>query len=126
ARPVNPQAYDAYLLGRHHWNLRTTESLARALSLFQTAATRDPDFALAHAGIALSLAPRRVLGYVPPGAGDAEHKAAALRALALDPALGDAHAALAAAYAVDWEWERAEAEFRRAVETDASSSVSHL
>jgi Tfp pilus assembly protein PilF len=125
-RAVKPDAYDAYLLGRHHWNQRTEPSLDRALEHFRTAIARDPDFALAHAGLALAYAPRPILGYVPPGRGLAEQKAAALRALALDPALGDARAALAAARVQEWDWEGAEAEFRRAVEADPNSSVGHL
>jgi TolB-like protein/DNA-binding winged helix-turn-helix (wHTH) protein/Tfp pilus assembly protein PilF len=125
-RPVNPEAYDAYLLGRHHWNQRTEQSLDRALVYFQAAIAKDPDFALAHAGLALAYAPRLVFGYLPPGRGLAEQKAAALRALELDPGLGDARAALAAVRAQEWDWEGAEAGFRSAVETDPNSTVGHL
>ena len=123
---MKPEAYDAYLLGRHHWNQRTEQSLDKALEYFQAAVAKDPDFALAHAGLALAYAPRLVFGYVPPGRGLAEQKAAALRALELDPGLGDARAALAAARALEWDWDGAEAEFRSALETDPSSSVGHL
>jgi TolB-like protein/DNA-binding winged helix-turn-helix (wHTH) protein/Tfp pilus assembly protein PilF len=125
-RTVKPDAYDAYLLGRHHWNQRTEQSLESALAHFQEAIAKDPDFSLAHAGIALAHAPRLVLGYVPPGRGLSEQKAAALRALELDPGLGDARAALAVARAQEWDWEGGETEFRRAVETDPSSTVGHL
>jgi TolB-like protein/DNA-binding winged helix-turn-helix (wHTH) protein/Tfp pilus assembly protein PilF len=124
--PVDPEAYDAYLLGRHHWNLRTAEALERALGHFKAAVARDPAFALAHAGIALAQGPRHVLGYVPPGSGLAEHRAAAERALELDPGLGDARAALAVVHAEEWRWDLAEAEFRRAIEADPGSSVSYL
>ena len=123
---MKPEAYDAYLLGRHHWNQRTEPSLERALEHFQAAVARDPDFALAHAGLAMAYAPRLIFGYVPPGRGLAEQKTAALRALELDPGLGDARAALAAARAQEWDWKGAEDEFRRAVETDPSSTVGHL
>jgi TolB-like protein/DNA-binding winged helix-turn-helix (wHTH) protein len=125
-RTVNPEAYDAYLLGRHLWNQRTEESLDKALGYFQKAVATDPDFALAHAGLALAYGPRLIFGYVPPGRGLAEQKAAALRALELDPGLGDARAALGAVRAQEWDWEGAEAEFRRAVEADPNSSVGHL
>jgi TolB-like protein/DNA-binding winged helix-turn-helix (wHTH) protein/Tfp pilus assembly protein PilF len=125
-RPVKPEAYDAYLLGRHHWNQRTEASLEKALEHFRASIASDPTFALAHAGLAATYAPRLVLGHVPPGHGLPEQKAAALRALALDPALGEARAVLAVARAQEWDWEGAEAEFRRAVETDPSSSVAHL
>jgi TolB-like protein/DNA-binding winged helix-turn-helix (wHTH) protein/Tfp pilus assembly protein PilF len=125
-RPVNPDAYDAYLLGRHHWNQRTEQSLDRALAYFQAAIAKDPDFALAHAGLALAYSPRLILGYVPPGRGLSEQKTAALRALELDPGLGEARAALAAARMQEWDWAGAEAEFRTAVETDPNSTVGHL
>jgi DNA-binding winged helix-turn-helix (wHTH) protein/TolB-like protein/tetratricopeptide (TPR) repeat protein len=123
---VNPDAYDAYLLGRHHWNQRTEASLEKALEYFQTAAAKDPGFAPAHAGLALTYGPRLVYGYVPPGTGLAEQKSAALRALALDPGLGDARAALGAVRVLEWDWEGADKEFRRAVETDPSCTVAHL
>jgi tetratricopeptide (TPR) repeat protein len=124
-RPVKPDAYDAYLLGRHHWNQRTESALERAFKHFQAATLDDPDFAPAHAGLALVLGPRQVYGYVPPGTGLAEQKAAAQKALALDPGLADAHAALGAARTIEWDWAGAEAEFRGAIDLDPNSMVSH-
>jgi TolB-like protein/DNA-binding winged helix-turn-helix (wHTH) protein/tetratricopeptide (TPR) repeat protein len=125
-RTVDPEAYDSYLLGRHHWNLRSEPSLGRALEHFQAALARDPDFALAHAGLAVAYAPRLALGYVPPGEGLAELKAAARRALELDEGLGDARAALAVARVLEWDWTGAESEFRRAIDADPSTTVGHL
>ena len=125
-RPVNPEAYDAYLFGRHHWNQRTEQSLDRALAYFQASIAKDPDFALAHAGLAMAYSPRLMLGYVPPGRGLSEQKTAALRALELDSGLGEARAALAAVRMQEWDWDGAEAEFRRAIETDPNSTVAHL
>ena len=125
-RAVKPDAYDAYLLGMYQWNQRTAPSLDRALAHFRAAIAIDPDFAPAHAGLAIAYGPRLVFGYVPPGQGLPELKAAALRALELDPGLGDARAALAAARAQDWDWDGAEAEFRKAVDTDPGSAVAHL
>jgi adenylate cyclase len=124
-RAVKPDAYDAYLLGRHHWNQRTEPALDRALAHFRAAVASDPDFALAHAGLALALGPRQVYAYVPPGTGLAEQKAAALKALELDPGLAEARAALGAARTIEWDWEGAEAEFRVAIELDPNSMVSH-
>jgi TolB-like protein/DNA-binding winged helix-turn-helix (wHTH) protein/Tfp pilus assembly protein PilF len=128
ARVVKPDAYDAYLRARHQWDqrTRTPESLDRALAYFQAAIAADPDFAAAHAALALVLGPRQVYGYVPPGTGLAEQKAAALRALELDPGLAEARAALGGARTIEWDWEGAEAEFRRAIELDPNSVVSHV
>jgi TolB-like protein/DNA-binding winged helix-turn-helix (wHTH) protein/Tfp pilus assembly protein PilF len=124
-RTVNPKAYDAYLLGRHQANLRTGKGLDRALGHFREAVASDPDFALAHAGLALAYGPRQVYAYVPPGTGLAEMKAAALKAVELDPGLGDARAALGAVRLIEWDWDGAEAELRTALELDPSSSVGH-
>lgn len=125
-RPVKPDAYDAYLLGRHHWNQRTEQSLDKALSYFQAAIAADPTFALAHGSLAVAYAPRLVLGYVPPGRGLSEQKTAALRALELDPSLGEARAALASVRTQEWDWQAAETEFRTAIEDDPGSTVGHL
>lgn len=126
ARVVKPEAYDAYLLGRHLWNQRTEQSLDKALSYFRAAIAADPDFALAHAGLALAHDLRQVFAYVPPGTGLAEEKAAALKALELDPGLAEARAALASARTIEWDWEAGEAEFRSAIELDPNSVLSHL
>jgi Tfp pilus assembly protein PilF len=125
-RTVKPEAYDAYLLGRHHWNLRTEPSLDKALSYFQAAIAADPDFALAHAGLAVTYAPRLVLGHVPPGRGLSELKTAALQALELDPGLGEARAALGSVRTQEWDWHAAETEFRTAIEDDPGSTLGHL
>jgi TolB-like protein/DNA-binding winged helix-turn-helix (wHTH) protein/Flp pilus assembly protein TadD len=126
ARTVNPEAYDAYLLGRHHWNQRSPQSLEKAAAYFRSAIAKDPDFAPAHAGLALTYGPRLIYGDIAPGRGNAEMKAAALKALELDAGLGEARAALASALAHEWDWDGAEREFRRAIEIDPNSSVAHI
>jgi TolB-like protein/DNA-binding winged helix-turn-helix (wHTH) protein/Tfp pilus assembly protein PilF len=123
---VKPEAYDAYLLGTYQWNQYTERSLDGAIAHFRAAIASDPDFAPAHAGLALAYGRLLGFGYVPPGRGLAEQKRAALRALELDPGLGAARAALAGARMQEWDWEGAEAEYRRAVETDPGSAVAHL
>jgi TolB-like protein/Tfp pilus assembly protein PilF len=127
-RAVKPDAYDAYLLGRHLWHQRwrAQQSLDRAVAHFRTAIAADPDFALAHAGLALALGPRQVYGYVPPGTGLAEQRASALKALELDPGLAEARAALGAVRTIEWDWEGADAEFRGAIELNPNSTVGHL
>jgi TolB-like protein/Tfp pilus assembly protein PilF len=124
-RAVKPDAYDAYLLGRHVWNPRTEQALDRALGHFRAAVASDPDFALAHASLALTYGRRQIYAYVPPGTGLAEQKAAAVKALALDTGLGDARAALGAARTLEWDWQAAETEFRTAIEDDPGSSLGH-
>jgi TolB-like protein/DNA-binding winged helix-turn-helix (wHTH) protein/Flp pilus assembly protein TadD len=125
-RSVNPDAYDAYLLGLHHWSQRSVESLEKAASYFKASIARDPGFAPAHVGLALAWGPRLAYGDVPLAPAQAEMKAAALKALELDPGLGEARAALAGAVRFEWDWEVAEREFRSAVQADPNSAVAHL
>jgi Tfp pilus assembly protein PilF len=126
ARAVNPDAYDAYLLGRYHWNQRAPQSLERAAEYFRSAIARDPGFAPAHAGLALTYAPRVAYGDIPPTQARAEMKAAALRALELDSRLSEAHTARASVFVGEWEWEAAEREYRSAIELDPNSMVAHM
>ena len=79
------EAYSAYLKGRHFWNRRHEADLRKGLDFFQQALARDPNYALAHAGIADSYA---ILGFycmMPPTEAFPAAKAAALRALEIDP-----------------------------------------
>jgi TolB-like protein/DNA-binding winged helix-turn-helix (wHTH) protein/tetratricopeptide (TPR) repeat protein len=125
ARAVNPEAYDAYLLGRHHWRQRSPQSLEKAIAYFQTAIAKDPGFAPAYEGLATTYGPRLIYGDAAPSPGQVEMKAAALKALELDPGLGEARAALASALENEWDWDGAEREYRRAIEIDPNATVGH-
>src|SRR5713101_1695297 len=116
ARAVNPEAYDAYLRGRLYWTNRG--DLHKGIEAYQPAIDKDPNYALAYAGLARAYA---LLGQVPyddmPPV-DAKPKAreAAERALQLDPQLGDAHSVLAiVSFSYDWDFAAAEREFQRAL-----------
>jgi TolB-like protein/DNA-binding winged helix-turn-helix (wHTH) protein/tetratricopeptide (TPR) repeat protein len=124
-RAVNPEAYDAYLLGRHHWRQRSPQSLEKAIAYFQTAIAKDPGFAPAYEGLATTYGPRLIYGDAAPSPGQGEMKAAALKALELDPGLGEARAALASALENEWDWDGAEREYRSAIETDPNATVGH-
>jgi adenylate cyclase len=118
-------AYDLYLRGRFFWNQRSPEGLARSIELFEEAIARDPDFHMAHAGLADAWV---VMPYHTGGAaGEALDRAleAAERALALRPDLGEAHAARAFALTGQWEWDASEAEFRRALELSPGYATGH-
>ena len=125
-RSVNPDAYDAYLLGRHHWNQRSPQSLEKAIAYFRTAIAKDPDFAPAYAGLATTYGPRIIYSDIAPGPGEIEMKAAARKALELDPGLGEARAVLASALAYEWDWDGAEREYRRALEIDPNATVGYM
>ncbi len=114
---VDVEAYRFYLKGRHHWNRWTEEGFYKAIEHFQQAVEKDPLYALAYAGLADCYVLLGWNSYLPPKDAFPKGKAAAKAALQLDPDLSEAHTALAAALWLDnWEWENAEAEFKRSLE----------
>jgi len=121
ARQVNPDAYEAYLNGRFYWGKMTPPGLETALQYFELALEKDPNYAPAHAGIAMLWATLSQHGLVPPSEAAPKAKQAALRALELDSTLAEAHYALAGVRAwIEWDWEGAEPEFRQAIELNPS------
>jgi TolB-like protein/DNA-binding winged helix-turn-helix (wHTH) protein/Flp pilus assembly protein TadD len=120
-RPVNSQAYQAYLKGRFFWNKRSTEKVRKAIEYFEQAIAADPAYAAAHAGLADCYTALGHYGAIPPAAAYPRAKAAALRALEIDEQLAEAHAALAAVKMhYDWDWPGAEREFKRAIRLNPS------
>jgi TolB-like protein/Tfp pilus assembly protein PilF len=115
---VDPNVYDLYLRGRHAWNLRTEAGFNAAAKYFQEAIRRDPNFALAHAGLADVYA----LPGAPRGPGESSESrakaiAAVTKALELDDSLAEAHTSRAAIYLFrDRDRPAAEREFQRAIE----------
>ncbi len=94
SRRVDPNAYEAYLKGRYHWNKRSLEGMSKGLAYFQQAIERDPQYAAAYAGLADSASRLGFWGHVKPEEGCARGITAALKTLELDNRLADAHAAL--------------------------------
>ena len=117
ARPVNPEAHEAYLKGVFHWQKLTPEDLDAALSYFELALEKDPDYAPAYVGIANVWASRNQQGLVPVREATSNQKAAVLKALELDDSLAEAHVALALLETwAEWDWPSAERAFERAIE----------
>jgi TolB-like protein/DNA-binding winged helix-turn-helix (wHTH) protein/Tfp pilus assembly protein PilF len=123
---TNPQAYEMYMRGIFFWNKRTEEGLRKAVSYFDQAIALDPNYALAYAGLAAALNP---MGYRGVGAPEEIHsrmRAAAMRAVALDPSLPEAHVALGAVLAFhEWNWAEGEGEFQRALELNPNLPLAH-
>jgi eukaryotic-like serine/threonine-protein kinase len=112
----DPEAYRLYLKGRHHWNRWTEEGFYKAIECFQQAVEKDPAYALAYAGLADSYVLLGWNGYLPPKDAFPKGRAAAMRALQLDPDLGEAHTSLAGVlWLHDWQWPEAETEFKRSL-----------
>jgi eukaryotic-like serine/threonine-protein kinase len=112
----DPEAYRLYLQGRHHWNRWTEDGFYKAIDCFQQAIDKDPGYALAQAGVADCYVLLGWNSYLPPKDAYPKAKRAAMRALKLDPDLGEARAPLAAVlWLYDWQWQAAQAEFARSI-----------
>jgi eukaryotic-like serine/threonine-protein kinase len=120
------EAYQAYLKGRYYWNRRTEEGFRRAIAQFQDAIEKDPDYALAHAGLADCYTLLGAWAYLPPTEAYPLGKAAATRALALDEKLAEAHASLARnKLGFDWDWSGARTGFERALQLNPNYATGH-
>ena len=125
---VNPEAYESYLKGRYFWNKRTADGLRVALAYFNEAIEEDPKYAPAYSGLADTYA---LLGdwqyaVMTPKEAFPKAKAAAIKALELDSALGEAHNSLAFVLdGFDWDLESGGKEFRRAIELNPGYATAH-
>jgi TolB-like protein/Flp pilus assembly protein TadD len=123
---VRPEAFEAYLQGRYFWNRRTKGALEQALARFQRAAALDSTYAPAYAGIADVYVILDAYAGAPPGETFPRARASALRALALDDGLAEAHTALARVRLhYDRDLPGAAAEFRRAIECNPGYATAH-
>jgi TolB-like protein/DNA-binding winged helix-turn-helix (wHTH) protein/Tfp pilus assembly protein PilF len=127
-RVVNPEAYESYLKGRYFWNKRTADGLKVALAYFNQAIEEDPKYAPAYSGLADTYA---LLGdwqyaVMTPKEAFPKAKAAAIKALELDSALGEAHNSLAFVLdGFDWDLDSGGKEFRRAIELNPGYATAH-
>ena len=121
ARPVNPDAYNAYLLGEFHCAKRNPPAIEKCVQYLQDAIRLDLSYARAHAGLADAYFEREIWGGGGFGKSADQIRAATLKALELDPNLADVHELLARIhYQYDWDWERTELEFKRAIALNPS------
>jgi TolB-like protein/DNA-binding winged helix-turn-helix (wHTH) protein/Flp pilus assembly protein TadD len=127
-RVVNPEAYESYLKGRYFWNKRTADGLKVALAYFNQAIEEDPKYAQSYSGLADTYALLGDWQYAAMTTKEAlpKAKAAAIKALELDSALGEAHNSLAFCLdGFDWDFDSAGKEFRRAIELNAGYATAH-
>ena len=126
AAPIDPEAYDLFLRGRYLWSQRTEEGMRRSIDYFRRALEIEPTFARAHAALAESYGPLGYNGWMSPEEATPHMKAAALRALELDPDLVEGLTALGACAAFhEWNWAEGEAHFRRAIEVNGNYSTAY-
>jgi TolB-like protein/DNA-binding winged helix-turn-helix (wHTH) protein/Flp pilus assembly protein TadD len=123
---TNLQAYELYMRGVFFWNKRSEDALKKAVSYFEQAIALDDNYALAHAGLAAALSPMGYRGYGAPDELHPRMRAAAMRAVTLDPTLPEAHVALGAVLTFyEWNWSEGEKEFQRALELNPNLSLAH-
>ncbi|HEY7098519.1 MAG TPA: tetratricopeptide repeat protein [Terriglobales bacterium] len=123
---ASPEAYQLYLKGRFFWGKRTKDGMDRAISYFQQAIDRDPNYALAYAGLADCYNLLDDWGDTAPRDSFPKARAAAEKALALDDSLAEAHVSLAMVRgAYGWDWAGAEQEFRRAIQLNPNYVTAH-
>jgi TolB-like protein/Flp pilus assembly protein TadD len=122
----NPEAYQLYLQGRFFWNKRTAPDLRKAIDYFSKAIAKDPNYALAYAGLAQSWLLLPAYGGGSPADCFPESEKAVKKALALDETSVDAHAALGDLKAVYYfDYPGSKAELERAIQLDPNSATAH-
>jgi len=128
----NAEAYQLYVKGRYLWNKRTVEGLAKAIEYFNQTIAKDPNYALAYAGLAdaYAVSPERSAARGMTFKQRSEQflqmaKSAAQKALEIDEQLPEAHTTLAALAADNWEWAEADRLFKRAFELNPNYATAH-
>jgi TolB-like protein/Tfp pilus assembly protein PilF len=125
-RPVDPEAYEAYLKGRYHWNRRSGEGCGKAIQCFQQTVAKDPTFAPAYSGLADCWSLLGSWSMVAPDEGCGKAKGLALQALQRDRGLAEAHASLAwATMWYEYDFSTAEREFAQSLELNPRYVTGH-
>jgi len=122
---TNPEAYQAYLKARYYYSKGTAEGWQRTLQYFNEAIEKDPNFALAHAGLADAYQ-RMASVYLPAAEAEPLARSAALQALQLDDTLHEAHLQLGLVKLYyDWDWRASDMQFSRAIELNPNYVEGH-
>jgi serine/threonine protein kinase/Tfp pilus assembly protein PilF len=117
----NSEAYKLYLKGRYHWYKFTQEDYEKAIEYFQQAIQKDPNYALAYAGLSHTYSSMAFEGYSPPATACNEARVAARKVNEIDSSLAEAHYALAVlAVGCDWDLITGEREYKRAIELNSN------
>jgi TolB-like protein/Tfp pilus assembly protein PilF len=120
------EAYRDYLKGRYFYNKMTEDALRKSVAYFEAALAAEPDYALAHAGLADTYCLFAFLDIMPSSEALARAKQLALAAVHIDGDLAEAHAALANVKMVyEWDWAGAESEYRAALELNPEFASAH-
>ncbi len=122
----NNEAYQLYLKGRYHFARRNRDDVKKAIESYEQAIKLDPNFALAYARIAEVYNQMPNYPYAAPMDAFPKAKAAAEKAIAIDPTLAEGHTAMGNTLtSLDRNWPAAESSFKRALELDPKSATAH-
>jgi adenylate cyclase len=122
----NSEEYTLYLKGLYYLNKRTRASIMKGIDYFNQSLEKDPNYALAYAGIADGYGLMGGNYYMSPNEAYPKEREAAQYALRLDNNLAEAHAALADVLSsYDWNWEGANQEYRKAIELNPNYATAH-
>jgi TolB-like protein/DNA-binding winged helix-turn-helix (wHTH) protein/Tfp pilus assembly protein PilF len=125
-RPLNPQAFQDYLQGRHYWALRTSQSLITAIDYFNRAIQEDPNDAHSYAGLAQCYIVLPMMAKTSQTEAYQKARDAAAKTLALDDSLAEAHLSIAEVRLYqDWDFRGAEKEFKKTLELNPNYSTGH-
>jgi serine/threonine protein kinase/Tfp pilus assembly protein PilF len=129
-RPRSMTAYHLYLRGNYYMNKWTPDAVKRAVEFFEQAIEHEPTYSPSYAGLAMCYGKAAIIGFLPAPAVTAlapKARAAAKRALELNPELPEAHVAKAVvALGLDWDWKAAEQAFNRALELNPNFTDAHM
>ncbi len=122
----DPDAYNDYLKGRYFYSLRTEEGLKKSCENYELAITKDPEFVLPYAGLALSYLGIGFYEMMPQKRAFIKAKKAVLQAIDIDETIGEPHVSIACIKSWgEYDWEGAEQEFKRALELSPSDFEAH-
>ncbi|HKW64827.1 MAG TPA: tetratricopeptide repeat protein [Candidatus Acidoferrum sp.] len=126
ARPLNPEAHEAYLQGLYYWNKLTEEDIKKSIERYQRAIQLAPEYAPAYSALAFSYTLLASMEFAPSRENYTQAKKLAQKAIELDDSLSDAHAALGFVLCYgDWDWAAAEAQFKRANALEPNGELGH-
>jgi len=126
-RPVDAETYRLYLEGRYHFDKWNAAEMSKAIPLFEQAIARDPNYAPAFSSVAAAYGLLAAFGgtTIPHEVSSAKSKAAALKAIELDPASGEGWVALAPHLVEEFDWPAAESAFHKAIALSPNSVDAH-
>ncbi len=121
----NVQAFELYQMGRFFWNKRTSEGSTRSIEYFEKAIEEDPGYGLAYAGLADAYSIMAAHGWIDRQEGLDKGEELALKALDLDGNLPETYGVLGNIYQNNWNWEKADGAYKRALELNPNYSIGH-